>query len=81
MGKGCSGLKQTTICVSKSAGSFFFSVTRSGITYVAPNDQDQSLIFKLFSHINRLLKFLANRGWSGGAMVLGKLPVPRRPTI
>ena len=20
-------------------------------------------------------------GWSGGAMVLGKLPVPRRPTI
>ena len=21
------------------------------------------------------------RGWSGGAMVLGKLPVPRRPTI
>ena len=20
------------------------------------------------------------RGWSGGAMVLGKLPVPRRPT-
>ena len=23
----------------------------------------------------------ANRGWSGGAMVLGKLPVPGRPTI
>ena len=22
-----------------------------------------------------------NRGWSGGAMVLGKLPVPGRPTI
>ena len=22
-----------------------------------------------------------NGGWSGGAMVLGKLPVPRRPTI
>ena len=22
-----------------------------------------------------------SRGWSGGAMVLGKLPVPRRPTI
>ena len=21
------------------------------------------------------------RGWSGGAMVLGKLPMPRRPTI
>ena len=23
----------------------------------------------------------SKRGWSGGAMVLGKLPVPRRPTI
>ena len=23
----------------------------------------------------------AIRGWSGGAMVLGKLPVPGRPTI
>ena len=23
----------------------------------------------------------AKRGWSGGAMVLGKLPVPGRPTI
>ena len=23
----------------------------------------------------------ASRGWSGGAMVLGKLPVPGRPTI
>ena len=29
----------------------FFSVTRSTITYVAPNDQDQSLIFKIFFHI------------------------------
>ena len=26
-------------------------------------------------------KYLAARGWSGGAMVLGKLPVPGRPTI
>ena len=25
--------------------------------------------------------FHALRGWSGGAMVLGKLPVPGRPTI
>ena len=24
---------------------------------------------------------LTMRGWSGGAMVLGKLPVPGRPTI
>ena len=29
-----------------------------------------------------LIKFLgSSRGWSGGAMVLGKLPVPGRPTI
>ena len=25
--------------------------------------------------------FYSTRGWSGGAMVLGKLPVPGRPTI
>ena len=25
--------------------------------------------------------YLRSRGWSGGAMVLGKLPVPGRPTI
>ena len=24
---------------------------------------------------------MASRGWSGGAIVLGKLPVPGRPTI
>ena len=27
------------------------------------------------------LKFITCRGWSGGAMVLGKLPVPERPSI
>ena len=26
-------------------------------------------------------RFIVCRGWSGGAMVLGKLPVPGRPTI
>ena len=31
-----------------------------------------------FLILNFLLMF---RGWSGGAMVLGKLPVPGRPTI
>ena len=25
--------------------------------------------------------FMTHRGWSGGAMVLGKLPVPGRPTV
>ena len=28
-----------------------------------------------------LAPLFKNWGWSGGAMVLGKLPVPRRPTI
>ena len=30
---------------------------------------------------NQLSLFLGVWGWSGGAMVLGKLPVPGRPTI
>ena len=29
----------------------------------------------------RLTRLFENWGWSGGAMVLGKLPVPGRPTI
>ena len=36
-------------------------------------------------YMKRLIVTLINsqdsRGWSGGAMVLGKLPVPGRPTI
>ena len=28
-----------------------------------------------------MAKFYLEWGWSGGAMVLGKLPVPGRPTI
>ena len=31
--------------------------------------------------VNLTTLFLGRRGWSGGAMVLGKLPVPGRPTI
>ena len=27
------------------------------------------------------MHYYHNEGWSGGAMVLGKLPVPGRPTI
>ena len=30
---------------------------------------------------NNALMYVMSRGWSGGAMVLGKLPVPGRPTI
>ena len=33
-------------------------------------------IFSLIYHFSFL-----SQGWSGGAMVLGKLPVPGRPTI
>ena len=33
-----------------------------------------------FSHLSLLFSF-SLLGWSGGAMVLGKLPVPGRPTI
>ena len=36
-------------------------------------------IFSLIYHFSFLSPSL--RGWSGGAMVLGKLPVPGRPTI
>ena len=37
-------------------------------------------IFFLFCQSTNY-KFLLNRGWSGGVMVLGKLPVSGRPTI
>ena len=37
--------------------------------------------FMLLAVIISSVIFLVNRGWSGGAMVLGKLPVPGRPTI
>ena len=41
-------------------------------------------ISSVFMHVfqNYLAQlFSLKRGWSGGAMVLGKLPVPGRPTI
>ena len=40
--------------------------------------------FDTICPLGDLLHFLDSpvaRGWSGGAMVLGKLPVPGRPTI
>ena len=33
------------------------------------------------AHLNKPISLSFSRGWSGGAMVLGKLPVPGRPTI
>ena len=35
----------------------------------------------LFGHFSLIYPFISSWGWSGGAMVLGKLPVPGRPTI
>ena len=45
-----------------------------------------TLIAKVIFCINvyfsvSIIMFYLSRGWSGGAMVLGKLPVPGRPTI
>ena len=37
-------------------------------------------IFSLVYHFSFLSPFLWERGWSGGAMVQGKLPVQGRPT-
>ena len=39
------------------------------------------LTFLLLSILSLLFLPLFGRGWSGGAMVLDKLPVPGRPTI
>ena len=38
-------------------------------------------LFGHLSHLSFLSSFFFSWGWSGGAMVLGKLPVPGRPTI
>ena len=40
-----------------------------------------SRIIELKSRNSVFNNLHATRGWSGGAMVLGKLPVPGRPTI
>ena len=42
----------------------------------------KALVLEQFMYTNYLqIQFIAYRGWSGGAMVLGKLPVPGRPTV
>ena len=35
-------------------------------------------VINMFYHVQHMI---CHRGWSGGAMVLGKHPVPGRPTI
>ena len=45
-------------------------------------NQSSSIAFdETSSYWSAPKKLLISRGWSGGAMVLGKLPVPGRPTI
>ena len=39
------------------------------------------LIIIIISSFNTPFSAVSVKGWSGGAMVLGKLPVPGRPTI
>ena len=40
-----------------------------------------NLFFSDFTASGIYVYIMLNKGWSGGAMVLGKLPVPGRPTI
>ena len=40
-----------------------------------------SISIQFYFVLSHSLGRLLGRGWSGGAMVLGKLPVPGRPTI
>ena len=42
----------------------------------------KSTLVKAISGVQvSLLSSIASEGWSGGAVVLGKLPVPRHPTV
>ena len=60
------------VCVSSKEGS------DQGL-YSFSQSQYFIIIEKLYSDMKKNL-FPCCRGWSGGAMVLGKLPVPERPT-
>ena len=40
-----------------------------------------SVLCGTLSKAHMISRYIVSRGWSGGAMVLGKLPVPGRPTI
>ena len=50
------------------------------LLWVAFSGKDGLILFVSFPNIFHLPSNHL-RGWSGGAMVLGKLPVPGRPTI
>ena len=46
---------------------------------LAAKDEAFYLHSEVWSYVT-IMSFVSPRGWSGGAMVLGKLPVPGRPT-
>ena len=48
---------------------------------IAPPDHPLAFLYVFFLDLFRRFRSLGIRGWSGGAKVLGKLPVPGRPTI
>ena len=76
--------------------SLFFNQYQKPIKFIAyiyirfnQNFDEKSCISAKIEAVNIYTQFSANcgiaatsiRGWSGGAMVLGNLPVPGRPTI
>ena len=58
---------------------FFFSLIVVQLERGVHKVSEKLYFMKKFLYIRELLS--ENWGWSGGAMVLGKLPVPGRPTI
>ena len=52
------------------------------ILYTAQNYLDHlGAALYILLKINSVTEYILLRGWSGGAMVLGKLPVPGSPTV
>ena len=67
-----------TVSLNPICRQFLISfILRQHDIEIIKNDTILKLSFKV--HVE--LVFLKFRGWSGGAKVLGKLPVPGRPTI
>ena len=68
------------VLISSGLGLCIFDINCTCPTFA----DDMYLAFLSKFGLNRLLAMCYNyyiRGWSGGAMALGKLPGPGRPTI
>ena len=72
---------QSTLVISKSKGPFETLPDIRTSTYqicrIEENTKRTTKFHKWTCNLTPLLRW----GWSGGAMVLGELPVPGRPTI